>query len=219
MTSELSAQITVQPMNKARRTKRRYDAVVTIEDPHQRNGLRFHRVPHPDHLVLKFEDIDVREEDFALPQMDHVAAVIAFGREHATSNLLIHCKVGIARSTAMAMAVFADRLGPGRETEAVRELLRIRPQSIPNLIILDMADEIMGREGALVEAWMKVENANYEYSAHRHDKLELFKKRPELFAKAFRGSKGTILRFRPKFITPEFGLDANVKAHAAPQIL
>lgn len=205
MNSEQQGRISVMPMNKARRKKRRFDAVVTIEDPHQRNGLRFHRAPHPDHLVLKFEDVDIRDETIALPQVGHVMAVLAFGRQHVGSDMLIHCKAGIARSTAMALAVLADRHGAGREDEAVRELLSFRPESIPNLIILDMADKILGREGALVAAWMKVENSNYQYSAHRHDKLELFRKRPELFAKAFKGSWSTILRFHTARVTPEAG--------------
>ena len=87
----------------------------------------------------------------------------------------------------------------------MKELLRIRPEAIPNLVILDMADALLGRGGALVAAWRKVEDASPTYAWHRGDKLEIFQRRPELFAKAFAGTTGTTLRFPPDRITPQFG--------------
>ena len=79
----MTGTITIKPQNQARRAKRRFDAVLTIEDPGLRNGLRFHRTPHPDHLVLKYEDIDFVDETIALPRIGHLQAAIDFGRAHA----------------------------------------------------------------------------------------------------------------------------------------
>ena len=198
-------QVTVTTLNRARRTKRRHDAVLTIEDPGQRNPLRFHVSPHPEHLVLKFEDVDFAEPTLALPREEHVAAALDFGRRHRDGRVLVHCKAGIARSTALALAIIADRLGEGREKEAVSELLVVRPEAVPNLLILAMADELLARNGALVDAWMEIEKSDTEYADHRRQKLEILKKRPELFAKAAANVSGSIQRFESTVVTARFG--------------
>jgi predicted protein tyrosine phosphatase len=198
----------VTNLTKARRTKRRYDAVITIEDPGQRNPLRFHVSPHPEHLVMKFEDVDFHDSTIALPRQEHVTAAIEFGRRHPGGNLLVHCRAGIARSTALALAIIADRLGAGHEKEAVAELLRVRPEAAPNLLILPMADALLERDGALVDAWMAVENSSAEYAEHREKKVDLFREKPHLFARATASITGTIQFFPEKAITPRFGLPA-----------
>jgi predicted protein tyrosine phosphatase len=197
--------VAVTTLTRARRKKRRYDAVLTIEDPGQRNPLRFHVTPHPEHLVMKFEDVDFHEPSVALPQPEHVSAAIEFGRRHLDGSILVHCKAGIARSTALALAIIADRRGAGNEKEAVAELLEVRPEAAPNLLILDMADDLLDRGGALAAAWMAVENSNSEYADHREQKVEIFRKRPELFARATPNVMGTIQFFPEKSVTPRFG--------------
>lgn len=198
-------QVTITTLNRARRTKRRHDAVLTIEDPGQRNPLRFHVSPHPEHLVMKFEDVDFAEPTLALPREEHVAAALDFGRRHRDGSMLVHCKAGIARSTALALAIIADRLGGGREKDAVAELLAVRSEAVPNLLILAMADALLARDGALVDAWMAIENSDTEYANHRRQKLEILKKRPELFAKATANVSGSIQRFEAASVTPRFG--------------
>ncbi len=192
-------------LTRARRKKRRYDAVITIEDPGQRNPLRFHVAPHPEHLVMKFEDVDFHDPAIALPREEHVAAAVEFGRRHPSGSILVHCKAGIARSTALALAIIADRLGTGNEKQAVAELLEVRPEAVPNLLILGMADDLLKRGGALVDAWMAVENSNGKYAEHREQKVEIFRRRPELFAGATQNVSGTIQFFPERLITPRFG--------------
>lgn len=198
-------QITIKNLNQAKRKKRRFDAVLTIEDPHQRQPLRFHNSPHPEHLVIKFEDLDHEDLTIALPREEHVQAAIDFGRRHRDGSMLVHCRAGIARSTALALAIIADRHGAGRETESVAELLDVRPEAAVNLLVLGMADKILGRDGALVAAWMAVENSDKEYADHREKKLNLFKTRPEVFARASANVGGSIQRFEANALTPRFG--------------
>ncbi|RAK66362.1 hypothetical protein [Phenylobacterium kunshanense] len=66
--------------------------------------------------------------------------------------LLVHCFHGVGRSAAVALAILADRAGPGREQAALDRLLAIRPQATPNLVVVKLADEVLGRNGALVAA-------------------------------------------------------------------
>lgn len=178
--------VKVASLATARGTKRKYDAVLTIEDPGLRNGLRFHRLPHPDHLVLRFEDVDSWNADVAMADPAHVEAAIAFGRENRGGRILVHCKAGVARSSAMALALIADRMGPGKETKAVAELLSVRPVAVPNLVVLDYADKALGRDGALKAAWMEVERAHPRYAEHRRLKEETLRRNPALYARPIR---------------------------------
>lgn len=199
--------VSVTNLTRARRTKRRFDAVITVEDPRQRAyPLRFHVTPHPEHLVLKFEDIDFHDPEIAMPQREHVEAAIQFGRRHQERDILVHCRAGIARSTALALTIIADRLGSGKERESVAELLKVRPEAAPNLVILEFADAVLERNGALVDAWMAVEQSDAEYADHRKKKIELFRSRNEEFARATPGISSTIQFFPEKSVTPRFGL-------------
>lgn len=199
----MNGNVIVKSLGQARRIKRKVGAVVTIEDPGRRNGLRYHSAPHPDHLVLRFEDVDVADESVALPRPDHVRSVLEFARQNTEGKLLVHCKAGVARSTALALAVMADRMGAGREADAVEELLRVRPESAPNLLLLGFADDVLERGGALRGAWDEVESAHAHYAEHREKKLEILRRQPHLFARA--GDRPLpAMRYRPRTTKPEF---------------
>ena len=72
--------IEVANLSRARRHKRRFGAVVTIEDPGFRNGLRFHRGPQPEHLVLRFEDVDEPENNVWAATLEDIVAGLEFCR-------------------------------------------------------------------------------------------------------------------------------------------
>lgn len=86
------------------------------------------------------------------PSPEHIEAIIAFGRAHVGQRVLIHCREGLARSPAAALAIIADRLGVGHEPEAVEEVLRLRPCSIINLHMTRLADQALDRNGELWQA-------------------------------------------------------------------
>lgn len=146
----------IAPLKEAREIAHQFDAVITIEHPGFEDGLRL----STNQLVLVFEDLDIEEQDS--PSAADVRAAIEFARRFADGRLLVHCQAGQARSPAIALAILADRLGPGAEEQAVAALLRIRaddPQRTfgPNLEVLRHADELLDRGGKLVEAWQAVE--------------------------------------------------------------
>ncbi|WP_458098263.1 tyrosine phosphatase family protein [Roseomonas sp. WA12] len=154
--------IVVSALNWARRQKRDFSAVLTLEDPDQlvTHQLRFHQQPHPDHLVLRFVDLDTAPPPayaampiFRMADRTDIERALKFGRDSLGGRrLLVHCNAGVGRSTAIALAIIADRLGRGREQDALNELVRLRPGAVPNLHVLALADEILGRAGALVQA-------------------------------------------------------------------
>ena len=63
----------------------------------------------------------------------------------------------MSRSPAIALAILADWLGDGHEAEAVKELLRIARLCTPNKFIIEIADEVLRRQGALITAANSIE--------------------------------------------------------------
>ena len=64
-------------------------------------------------------------------------------------SLLIHCHAGISRSSAIALAIIATRLGEGKELQAIKMLEKINPNCSPNKSMVWMTDEILERKMVL----------------------------------------------------------------------
>ncbi|HWA90910.1 MAG TPA: hypothetical protein VG889_12795 [Rhizomicrobium sp.] len=108
--------------------------------------------PAEHHLRLSMHDIADPQGDQA-PAALHVERLIAFGRDwDARAPMLVHCWAGVSRSTAAAYTVLCDRLGPGAERD-IAQMLRARaPHAQPNKLIVRLADDALGRGGAMVRA-------------------------------------------------------------------
>ncbi len=113
-------------------------------DPHFRATFRFHDAIEPDPGVV-------------LPAASDVEKILAFGRDAGdVSHLLIHCHMGISRSTA-AMLMILAQAHPGDSEDAVADrLVAIRPQAWPNSRMIGFADERLGREGRLLAAVSRI---------------------------------------------------------------
>jgi predicted protein tyrosine phosphatase len=115
-------------------------------DPHHRTTLRFHDAIEPG-------------PDLLLPQPKHVEAILGFGRSltaeaiaHEKAHLLVHCHMGVSRSTA-AMVMLMAQSNPQEDEERIfAQLLTLRPQAWPNCLMMEFADEQLGRRGRLITA-------------------------------------------------------------------
>lgn len=107
------------------------------------------------HWVLRFHDVSTPVPGARLPETDDVAEVLTFGREvnagRGPAHLLVHCHAGVSRSTAAA-AILLAQPNPGREREAIDMVTSLRPMARPNRRMLSIADDLLGRRGALVSA-------------------------------------------------------------------
>jgi predicted protein tyrosine phosphatase len=115
-------------------------------DPHHRTILRFHDIIHPIPGMI-------------LPEPAHVEAVLRFGNdvaqdphEHAEGHLLVHCHMGVSRSTAAMMTLLAQAHPDESEERLFERLADIRPQAWPNSLMIEFADDLLSRNGRLVEA-------------------------------------------------------------------
>ncbi|MFM9865566.1 MAG: tyrosine phosphatase family protein [Micropepsaceae bacterium] len=106
------------------------------------------------HLRLGMHDVTAPSPDHhAPPDEMHVRELIGFAKGWDRSQpMLIHCWAGISRSTASALTVACMLSEPGRE-EAIARLLRARAaHAQPNRRLVALADDILGREGRMVDA-------------------------------------------------------------------
>jgi predicted protein tyrosine phosphatase len=87
--------------------------------------------------------------------MDDLRSAVGFARSAwslSPSKILVSCDYGASRSPALAYVLVADQLGPGREPEALDVTLQIRPDAVPNRLVVKLGDMLLGREGNLVKA-------------------------------------------------------------------
>jgi predicted protein tyrosine phosphatase len=116
----------------------------TAYDPHHRTTLHFHDVVEPAPGIV-------------LPEAKHVETILEFGNVIATDaslerdpHLLVHCHMGVSRSTA-AMAILMAHFNQSESEEAIfTKLLELRPQAWPNSRMVGFADDLLNRKGRLL---------------------------------------------------------------------
>ena len=116
----------------------------------------FERPPSIDparHLMLNMNDIRAPAVGLTAPQEPHIERLIDFaGGWDRSLPLLIHCWMGISRSTAAAY-ITALALNPARdEEELALDLRRRAPSATPNARMIALADGLLGRRGRMVAA-------------------------------------------------------------------
>nr|WP_294554074.1 protein-tyrosine-phosphatase [uncultured Rhodopila sp.] len=158
----------------------RVSHVLSILDPDWPEPEVFGRFGEHEKLELRFHDVIEEDPRSVVPESGHIRQLLAFGARldrEPGAHLLVHCHAGVSRSSA-SMALLIAQAVPAQPGEAIfAEIMRIRPQIWPNLRIVELGDQALGRNGDLIAA------------AHRVYRLQLGK-RPELAA-AFRlGGRG-----------------------------
>ncbi len=129
--------------------------VLSILDPGFPDPDAFGAFGEHERLDLRFHDVIDELPGLRLVQREDVEALLRFGRDlmrQPRAHLLVHCHMGISRSTA-SMALILAQARPDRPArEALAEVRRIRPRIWPNLRVIELGDELLGRGGELVAA-------------------------------------------------------------------
>jgi predicted protein tyrosine phosphatase len=120
-------------------------------------GLSPYRV-----LTLVCHDVDSAEEarsrrrempgsSCIAPTLAMVKAALAFAKNLSPSDcLLIHCGHGISRSTAITWAILCQQNPKAMAAESYAQLLALRPQAVPNRLIVKYADRLLKQRGCLL---------------------------------------------------------------------
>ena len=93
------------------------------------------------------------------PTLEHIKQALSFARK-TDGPLLVHCRAGVSRSTAIALAIAADRLGAGNEWQACKWLKQICPKAQPNELIVFLVDQLLNSNQIL----MRETKRAFEYS-------------------------------------------------------
>ena len=142
-------------------------SLARLQDTVEETGARYvvsilgeeHRVLRPNgiaaenHLWLQLHDISSPIDGYILPSEEHIGELLAFVRAwDQTAPLVVHCFAGISRSTASAYAAVCA-LNPQRKEAAIAHALRrASPIATPNIRIVMLADQLLGRQGRMVAA-------------------------------------------------------------------
>ena len=74
---------------------------------------------------------------------EDIAGIFKFVATRPGAPMLVHCRAGVSRSTAVALGLIAQghhqQGKPGWVTTAVDQLLSIRPRAVPNNLVLRLA--------------------------------------------------------------------------------
>jgi predicted protein tyrosine phosphatase len=144
--------------------------VLSILDPGFPDPDAFGAFGEHERLDLRFHDITEERPAMRLAQCEDVAALLRFGHDLSRTpkaHLLVHCQMGISRSTA-AMTLILAQARPDRPAgEALAEVRRIRPRIWPNLRVIELGDELLGRKGELIDAAI----ARYRHVVERRPEI------------------------------------------------
>ena len=111
-----------------------------------------------DYLQLNFGDVvsdaDAHEFNTLPPTINDICQTLEFSRQAWKVNnatVLVSCDYGASRSPALAYVIWADKIGPGRELEAFTHIIDIRPEAIPNNLVVSLGDMVLKRNNALTK--------------------------------------------------------------------
>jgi predicted protein tyrosine phosphatase len=110
-------------------------------------------VPPQNHLWLRMHDISAPLDGYILPEAQHVARLLDFVRDwDRSAPLVVHCYMGISRSTACAFVSVCALSTRRDEVSIAQALRRASPTATPNARIVSLADRLLGRSGRMIAA-------------------------------------------------------------------
>ncbi len=133
--------------------------VLSLLDPNWPELTSFGSYGTHNRTTLRFHDVIDDGPGLTLPTREHVGGILAFGgglaaeaKADAERHLLVHCHMGISRSTAAMLSLLAQVHPQESEDRLFERLRQIRPQAWPNSLMIGYADDLLGRDGRLVAA-------------------------------------------------------------------
>ncbi len=112
------------------------------------------------HLKLFVHDIATVLPGMVAPGPEHITQLIAFieawqeavTNGHAEPRMVVHCRMGISRSGAAAFIALCMLSEPGQEEVIAADMRRRGAHIQPNILMVEIADELLGREGRMIRA-------------------------------------------------------------------
>lgn len=120
------------------------------------------QIREENHLILSIDDIEDELEGMVAPAETHVAELLTFvQRWKREKPIVVHCFAGISRSTAAAF-ITACAIQPERNEEEIAQAIRAASVTAqPNPRIVRFGDQLLGRNGRMVEAVRGIGKGNF----------------------------------------------------------
>ena len=129
--------------------RRRPSHVVSLESPAQETA---DAAASEHHVRFGFNDITEPRPGLVTPSAHMIGELLEFGRGwDGARPLMVHCWAGISRSCAAAFILACDR-NPGHERAIADDLRARAPFATPNRLMVRLADDLLAREGRMVDA-------------------------------------------------------------------
>jgi len=131
--------------------------LVSIIDPQESLVVTPEWINPSNHVTYKFHDVEapgmsMTPEKWEIKEvMDHLRELYSLSERGGNVNLLVHCFAGIGRSVSIAYILMCLIMGSGKESEAWKEIHRLRKWAWGNLMIISYGDEFLQRNGKMVE--------------------------------------------------------------------
>lgn len=105
------------------------------------------------HLKLAMNDISEARDGLVMPDEMHVKRLLSFVELwDQQSPLMVHCWAGVSRSTAGVFIALCHLNPSVHETQVAALLRKASPTATPNIRLVQLADDQLGRGGRMVEA-------------------------------------------------------------------
>lgn len=110
------------------------------------------RVPRV--LRLVFDDTTCSRWHHSAPHEKDIKRIVDFAQslQNEPGILLIHCEAGISRSSAAGIICKTIWLGLGHDADAIIDIYTNNPIAWPNTLMVEYADKILEKNGALIKA-------------------------------------------------------------------
>lgn len=137
--------------------------LITLLDPHlMREGPKNFRADR--HLKIAVDDIWEAQDGMVLPAAGIVHDILAFGKTwDGGAPMLVHCWAGVSRSTATAFILACERHPDVDEAKIAAALRKASSSATPNPLLVQLADDIMGRGGRMADAVAGIGKGVYAY--------------------------------------------------------
>ena len=116
------------------------------------------------HLRIGVNDISDPTDGLLLADEEMVQRILDFGATwDESAPIIVHCWAGISRSTATAYILACERNPEVDERDIALALRRASPNAVPNRRLVAIADDLLGREGRMIDAIASIGRGDYVY--------------------------------------------------------
>ena len=158
--------------------------VLTILDPLTPDPPGFAEWPAHRRTVLRFHDDIKPLPGRILPTPADIEAILAYGREMRAhpgdKHLLVHCHMGMSRSTAAMAIMLADAEPQMDADEVLARVHAVRKRLWPNSLMIAMADDMLGRGGELTQALRRLYGRQLAIFPHYDEMMRSFARGREI---------------------------------------